>query len=305
MTLQQLKYAIEVARCGSINEAAKRLFITQPSLSSAIRELETEIGLTLFIRTNRGILLSPDGDEFLGYARQVTEQMDLLEERYLKNKQAKRQFSVSTQHYAFAVSAFVSLIRHAGLSAYDCTLSETRTYEIIEDVKNLRSELGILYVNPFNAKVLNKLFADDGLAFHPLFKASPHVFLSAQNPLSKCDFLTLKDLEELPCLSFEQGEYNSFHFSEEILSTLSHQKDIRVNDRATLFNCLIGLDGYTISTGILSAELNGTDIVAVPLRSDEHMTVGWIAHRKLTLSALATQYLEELKAALEKEHPKT
>lgn len=303
MTLQQLKYAIEVAHCGSINEAAKRLFITQPSLSNAIKELETELGVTIFIRTNRGIVLSPEGAEFLGYARQVTEQMNLLEERYLKNKPARRQFSVSTQHYAFAVSAFVSLIRHQGLTAYDCTLSETRTYEIIEDVKNLRSELGILYLNPFNAKVLNKLFNDNDLQFHPLFDASPHVFLSAQNPLSKRSFVTLKDLEALPCLSFEQGEYNSFHFSEEILSTLSHKKNIHVNDRATLFNCLIGLDGYTISTGIISAELNGTDIVAIPLTVPERMTVGWIAHRKLSLSSLALLYLEELQETLSEEHP--
>ncbi|ADU26348.1 LysR family transcriptional regulator [Ethanoligenens harbinense] len=303
MTLQQLKYAIEIAHCGSINEAAKRLFITQPSLSSAIKELETELGVTIFIRTNRGIVLSTEGTEFLGYARQVTEQMNLLEERYLKNKPARRQFSVSTQHYAFAVSAFVALLRHQGLTAYDCMLSETRTYEIIADVKNLRSEIGILYLNPFNAKVLHKLFNENDLAFHPLFDASPHVFLSAQNPLANKPFVTLEDLEDLPCLSFEQGEYNSFHFSEEILSTLSHRKNIRVSDRATIFNCLIGLDGYTISTGILSAELNGTDIVSVPLQVDEHMTVGWIAHRKLTLSPLASCYLEELKAILDREHP--
>lgn len=303
MTLQQLKYAIEIAHCGSINEAAKRLFITQPSLSSAIKELETELGVTIFIRTNRGIVLSTEGTEFLGYARQVTEQMNLLEERYLKNKPARRQFSVSTQHYAFAVSAFVALLRHQGLTAYDCMLSETRTYEIIADVKNLRSEIGILYLNPFNAKVLHKLFNENDLAFHPLFDASPHVFLSAQNPLANKPFVTLEDLEDLPCLSFEQGEYNSFHFSEEILSTLSHRKNIRVSDRATIFNCLIGLDGYTISTGILSAELNGTDIVSVPLQVDEHMTVGWIAHRELTLSPLASCYLEELKAILDREHP--
>lgn len=301
MTLQQLKYAIEIAHCGSINEAAKRLFITQPSLSNAMKELETELGVTLFIRTNRGIILSQEGAEFLGYARQVTEQMNLLEERYLQNKTAKRQFSVSTQHYAFAVSAFVALIRHQKLNTYDCTLSETRTYEIIEDVKNLRSELGILYTNPFNVKVLHKLFNENDLTFHPLFEANPYVFLSAQNPLAQKPFLTLEELENLPCLSFAQGEYNSFHFSEEILSTLSHPKNIRVNDRATLFNCLIGLDGYTISTGVLSAELNGTEIVSVPLRVDEHMTVGWIAHRKITLSHLATCYLEELETILSKE----
>lgn len=303
MTLQQLKYVIAVAHYGSINEAAKRLFITQPSLSGAIRELETELGLTLFFRTNRGIVLSPDGSDFLGYARQVVEQMNLLEERYLQNKQAKRQFSVSTQHYMFAVEAFVALIRHQGLQTYDCTLRETRTYEIIEDVHNLRSELGILYQNEFNAKVLDKLFAENDLDFHPLFEAKPHVFLSAAHPLAGKRSVTLDELEDYPCLSFEQGEYNSFHFSEEILSTLTHAKSIRVSDRGTLFNCLVGLSGYTISTGQLSAELNGDSIVAVPLEVDEHMTVGWIAHRKVTLSRLAACYLDELSAILTAEQP--
>ncbi|HCC00753.1 MAG TPA: LysR family transcriptional regulator [Ruminococcaceae bacterium] len=302
MTLQQLKYVIEVAHCGSINEAAKRLFITQPSLSNAVHQLETEMDISIFVRSNRGITPSPEGMEFLGYARQVVEQCNLLEEHYLHHRSAKRQFSVSTQHYSFAVSAFIALIRHQGLTTYDCTISETRTYEIIQDVRYLRSEVGILYRNPFNAKVLNKLFLENDLDFHPLFKATPHVFLSAQNKLASRPFLTLEDLEELPYLSYEQGEYNSFHFSEEILSTMTHQKNIYVNDRATLFNCLIGLDGYTISTGVLSAELNA-DIVAVPLRVDESMTVGWIAHKNLSLSHLASCYLEELKDALEKEHP--
>lgn len=303
MTLQQLRYAIAVAHCGSMNEAAKRLFITQPSLSGAIRELENELGLTLFFRTNRGIVLTPDGEDFLGYARQVVEQMNLLEERYLQNRQSKRQFSVSTQHYAFAVGAFVALIRHQGLSAYDCTLRETRTYEIIQDVHNLRSELGLLYLNTFNEKVLNKLFAENELEFHPLFVARPHVFLGAGHPLAGRTSVRMEELEEYPCLSFEQGEYNSFHFSEEILSTLSHAKTIRVSDRASVFNCLIGLNGFTISTGILTSELNGSNIVSVPLESDEHMTVGWVGHRSVSPSRMALCYLEELSAILAAEQP--
>lgn len=295
MTLQQLKYMIEIADCGSITEAAKKLFLSQPSLSSAIRELETEIGAELFLRTPKGIALTTDGAEFLGYARQVMEQAALLEQRYLNKKPSRQLCSVSTQHYAFAVNAFVNLIRRSGAEEYEFTLRETRTSEIIEDVKNLRSEIGILYLNSFNRKVLQKMLRENLLEFHPLFTAEPHIFISRQNPLADRKAVTLEDLRSYPYLSFEQGEYNSFYFSEEILSTVFHKKSIHVSDRATLFNLLIGLNGYTISTGILSADLNGTDIVSIPLEADEFMQVGWIAHRQVRLSRQAQTYLAELK----------
>jgi len=294
MTLQQLKYAIEIAARGSINEAAKRLFITQPSLSNAIKELEAELNIIIFERTNKGISISVEGAEFLGYARQVLEQTELLENRYLDAKPSPQHFSVSTQHYAFSVNAFVNLMKKYALDEYEFTLRETKTYEILEDVKNLRSEIGILYLNEFNSKVINKFMKEGNLEFSVLFKASPHVFISAKNPLAKQEQVSLEDLDSYPCLSFEQGEYNSFHFSEEILSTLSHKKSIRVSDRATLFNLLIGLNGYTISTGVLSADLNGNNIIAVPLDINETITVGWISHKNVTPSRLAIAYVQEL-----------
>lgn len=298
MTLQQMKYAIEIARCGSMNIAAQKLFITQPSLSKALRELENELGISVFERTNRGVNVTTEGSEFLGYARQVIEQMELVEKRYHSSVPAAPHFSVSTQHYAFAVNAFVDLIHQYDVSAYKFTLRETRTHEIIEDVRNLRSEIGILYLNAFNRKVLRKIFRESQVAFTELFTARPHVFVSAVNPLTKLEKVRLADLEPYPCLSFEQGEYNSFHFSEEILSTVYHAKTIQVSDRATLFNLLIGLNGYTISTGVLSADLNGNDIVAVPLDVDERITVGWISHKNVHLSRLAEDYLKALQASV-------
>lgn len=299
MTLQQLKYLIEVVNCGSINEAAKRLFISQPSLSSAIKELETETDIELLVRTPRGIALTADGTEFLGYARQVVEQTALLEQRYLNKKPSRQLCSISTQHYAFAVNAFVNLIKRSGADEYKFTLRETRTYEIIEDVKNLRSEIGILYLNDFNRTVITKLLRESRLDFHPLFKARPHIFISKHNPLAHKCVVTPNDLEDYPYLSFEQGEYNSFYFAEEILSTAFHKKSIHVSDRATLFNLLIGLNGYTISTGVLSADLNGTDIVSVPLKVQDCINVGWIANRQLQLSQQAAVYIDELKALIQ------
>lgn len=298
MTLQQLKYMIEIVNCGSINKAAKRLYITQPSLSSAIKELEREIGVELFIRTPKGITLTVDGTEFLGYARQVVEQAGLLEKRYLNKKPSRQLCSISTQHYAFAVNAFVNMIKQSSADEYEFTLRETRTNEIIEDVRNLRSEIGILYMNPFNRKIIEKMLRENRLDFHPLFKAKPHIFISTENPLSCREFVTLEDLEEYPYLSFEQGEFNSFYYSEEILSTVFHKKSIHVSDRATLFNLLIGLNGYTISTGIVSADLNGDNIISIPLCVDDHIQVGWIANHQLQLSKQANVYINELKSVI-------
>jgi len=283
MTLQQLKYFIEVANCGSINKAAERLFIAQPSLSNALRELEAEIGHELLTRTPRGISLTTDGAEFLGYARQVIEQSSLLEQRWLNKKPSRRLCSISTQHYAFAVNAFVNMVKKTDAEEYEYTLREARTFEIMEDVKNLRSELGILYMNNFNRQVLEKLLRENNLTFHPLFTAVPHVFISTSN---------------YPRLSFEQGGYNSFYFSEEILSTEYAKKDIHVGDRATIFNLMIGLNGYTISTGIVSADLNGDNITAVPLRVNDQIEVGWISHKDIQLSRQAAMYLEELKTVV-------
>lgn len=298
MTLQQLKYVIEVANRGSINEAAKRLFISQPSLSNAIKDLEDEMQLAIFERSNKGISLSKEGVEFLSYARQVVEQAELLESRYLNAKPSPQHFSVSTQHYAFAVNAFVSLVQEHGQDEYELSLRETKTYEIIEDVKSLRSEIGILYLNEFNGKVINKLLKTANLQFNSLLTAKPHIFISIKNPLAKQSIVTIDQLQNYPYLSFDQGEYNSFHFSEEILSTMTHKKSIRVNDRATLFNLLIGLNGYTISTGVLSADLNGNEIIPVPLDCEETINVGWISQKNASLSKLGTAYIEALKEAI-------
>lgn len=295
MTLQQLRYVIEIVNCGSMNAAAEKLFVTQPSLSNAVKELEKELGIEIFLRSSRGISLSAEGAEFLGYARQVVEQAELLEQRYTDKKPSRRLFSVSTQHYAFSVNAFVNLIREYNQNEYEFTLRETQTHDIIEDVKNLRSEIGVLYLNDFNEKVLLKILRESNLGFHPLFEAKPHVFVSNAHPLSGRASVRLEDLTPYPCLSFEQGVYNSFYYSEEILSTVYHPKSILVSDRATLFNLLIGLDGYTISTGILSEDLNGKNIISIPLISDEIIRVGYIAQKGIGLSAMADAYVANLR----------
>lgn len=299
MTLQQIKYYIEIVNCGSINKASERLFVSQPTLSNAIKELESELNLKLLTRTSKGINVTEDGSEFLGYARQIAEQTRLLEQRYLHKEPSRRLFSVSTQHFAFTVNAFVNMVKKYEEAEYEFTIRETKTHEIFEDVKNQRSEIGVLYTNNFNHKVISKILHENHMDFHPLFNAKPHVFVSSSNPLAKMKFVTLKDLEEYPCLTFDQGTYNSFYYSEEILSTISHKKNIRVSDRATIFNLMIGLNGYTISTGIVSSDLNGSDIKSIPLLVDDTITVGWIANNLNSLSTIATIYIAELKVVIQ------
>lgn len=295
MTLQQLKYIVTVAEKGTISEAAKDLFISQPSLTNAIRELEKEMNITIFTRTNKGVVVSNEGDLFLSYARQVLEQANLLEEKFLNVKENSPYFSVSCQHYSFAVEAFVDVIREFNGDKYDFTLRETQTYEIIEDVRRLKSEIGILYTSSKNEEVIMKLIKKNGLQFEELFIAKPHVFISYKHPLADKDSLTLEDLEGYPYLSFEQGEYNSFYYSEEILSTLDRNKNIKVRDRATLFNLVIGLDGYTVSSGVINKELNGANIIAKPLKVEEFMRIGIITQKNMHLSRYAKSYIEALK----------
>ncbi len=295
MTLKQLKYIKAIVKYGSITEAARRLYISQPSLSNAVHELESELGIEIFNRSAKGISLSSDGTEFLAYANQVIEQTELLEQRYTNKKPTRRLCSVSTQHYAFAVNAFSNLIKRLGADEYEFTLRETRTFEIIEDVRNFRSETGILYINDFNENVMRKILAENHLEFRPLFNADPHVFISAAHPLAGRKCVSTQDLEDYPFLTFEQGSENSFYFAEELLSALPRKKIIHVSDRATLFNLLIGLNGYTICSGLLNSDLNGDNIVAVPLETEENMTIGYIVNPKIHLSRFTLDYITELK----------
>ena len=295
MRIQQLEYLERIVEAGSINEAAKRLFLTQPSLSNAVKELENEMGIQIFQRSSGGISLTAEGREFMTYSKQILDQVNLMNERYKNGQQRKQSFSVSAQHYAFVVHAFVELIKSVNANEYQFTLRETETQNIFNDLAQFKSELGILYTNGFNQKIMQRLFKENNLVFTPLFVAKPHIFVSRYNPLTSKSSVDLSDLEDFPYLSYEQGEVNSFYFSEEILSTLSHKKNIKVSDRATIFNLMVGLNGYTISSGIISSKLNDDKIVAIPLNVDDDITMGWLKHRQVELSPLAERYLTMLK----------
>ena len=296
MRIQQLQYLEKIVESGSINEAAKALFLSQPSLSNAIKELEQEMDLQLLVRQKSGVSLTNEGREFMIYARQILDQVKLMEAKYKQHTIRKQAFSVSAQHYAFVVHAFVDLIKQVDAEEYQFTLRETETQNILEDVMSFKSSLGILYLNKFNRQVLTKLFKEKKLKFTPLFKAKPHVFVCRDNPLAQKSSVKLRDLEDYPYLSYEQGQENSFYFAEEILSTLNRKMHIKVSDRATIFNLMVGLNGYTISSGIISSELNDDKIIAIPLEVDDMMTLGYLMPQQVDPSPITRQYLDLLRA---------
>ena len=297
MTLQQLKYAVAVADCRNITEASRKVFVSQPSLTAAIRELEAEMGIVIFSRSNKGVTVTNEGDEFLSYARQILEQAALLEDRFKGGGGGNSIFSVSCQHYSYAVTAFVDVIQKFGGAEYDFTLRETQTHEIIEDVAHLKSEIGVLYMSKRNGDVISKLIKKNNLQFEPLFSAPLHVFISKKNPLASKNEISLSDLAPFPYLTYEQGDFNSFYFAEEPLTEIDFEctKNIKVRDRATLFNLLIGLDGYTICSGIISHELNGKEIIARPLSVNDSMTVGILTRKNIALSRYAEFYIESIR----------
>ena len=292
MTLTQLKYAITVTKSNSMNEAARMLFISQPSLSASIKELEEEIGIELFRRTNRGVFVTPEGEEFIGYAKQVVEQYRLIEAKYIQKEQVKKKFSVSMQHYTFAVNAFVEMVKQFGMDEYEFAIHETQTYKVIEDVKNFKSEIGILYINDFNRKILKKLFGEFNLEFTEILQCHIYVYMWKGQPLAGKKEIELEELADYPCLSFEQGEYNSFYFAEEVLSTYEYKRIIKADDRATMLNLMVGLNGYTLCSGIICEELNGSDYCAVKLKADEVMSIGYLKRKGIAISELGKKYLE-------------
>jgi DNA-binding transcriptional LysR family regulator len=293
MTLQQLKYALAVAKYGSVSLAARQLFVSQPSVTEALSTLEAEIQKTLFVRSARGMKPTDEGRTFLGGARQVVEQMRLLEDRY-SGESGKQYFSVSTQHYTFVASAFVELAKRYGGDDYEFSLLEERTGKVVENVRNFKSEIGVLYMSRSNEMVLRKLLKESRLVFSPLFLARPHVFLFRKHPLAKRASVSFEDLAEFPCVTFDQGEENSFYFAEEIGNERPVKKRVLVTDRAAVANFLMALDAYIVTTGVLPSYLHGRDIVAVPLDEDEPMTVGTIRHADRRLSELGHAFMASL-----------
>ena len=295
MTLQQLIYVVKIADVKSMNKAAAELFVSQPALSSTIRDLEEEIHTEIFIRNNKGIVLTAEGEAFLSHARQMVELYHMMEDRFIENRPSKKKFSVSMQHYSFAVEAFITMAKEFNHDEYEFAVHETKTYEVIENVKNDRSEIGILYRDHFNQKALRKILMENMLEFTELFSCHISVYISKNHPLAAQKVIQFDALQDYPCLSFEQGEKNSFYFAEEMYSTVPYKQVIKADDRATMLNLMTGMNGYTLCSGIICGDLNGGNYVSIPLDTDEQMPVGYIKRKGMPLSILAKRYVEILK----------
>lgn len=300
----QLRYIITIAETGSLNKAADLLYITQPSLTNAVKELEKEFGITIFNRSGKGVTLTNDGSEFLLYAKQIYGQYESVLEKYGKGGSYKKKFGVSTQHYSFAVKAFVDMVKEFDMSKYEFAIRETRTAEVISDVSTMKSEIGVLYLCDFNRKSMLKLLSSANLEFHHLIDCQAYVYLWKNHPLAKEESISFAQLDGYPCLSFEQGENGSFYFSEEILSTNEYSRIIKANDRATVLNLMVGLNGYTLCSGIICEELNGSDYIAVPFKDDEQnqnsvMEIGYVTRKNATLSKMGELYVFSLKNYLD------
>ena len=306
MTLQQLSYVVALSEAGTFNKAAELLYISQPSLTSAIKELEKELGLILFNRTGRGTTLTADGSAFLPYARSVLTQFEGLLDVFGKQGKRKQKFAVSTQHYSFAVKAFVQMTCGLDVAEYEFALRETRTKQVIDDVSAARSEIGILYLSDFNRKVIEKMLSAGDVVFHHLIDCHAYVYLWKGHPLARNRSISFEDLAPYPCLSFEQGDESNFYLAEEILSTNNYPRIIKCCDRATILNLMIGLNGYTLCSGIICEELNGSDYLAVPYEADADnpnslMEIGYLTRKDGPASELGKKYIEELKAYLHTE----
>ncbi len=295
MTLQQLLYTVKIAETKSMNKAAAGLFVSQPALSSAVHELEEELGIDIFIRSKKGIIVTAEGENFLSYARQMVEMSQMIKERYSSDENRENKFSVSMQHYSFAVEAFMTLAKEFGLNDYELAVHETKTSEVIENVEKFRSELGIIYQNEFNEKAINKILSDKNLEFIPLFECDVYVYMSAGHPLAGNEKIEFDELIGYPCLSFEQGDNNSFYYAEEMFSTYKFRRVIKADDRATMLNLMTGMDGFTLCSGIICEKLNGDGYVAIPLAASEKMTIGYIKKKKMPLSLLGERYISILK----------
>lgn len=302
MTIQQINYALTIMECGSMNKAAHKLGISQPTLTSAMRELESEIGFEIFLRTHKGAVPSSEGSEFLRSVGQLYRQYELVCEKYI-DREMKRKFGVSTQHYTFVVNAFIETVKQFGTLEFDFAIRETETLRVIEDVGRSKSEIGVLYISNFNRKVINKLLEENELEFTGLIKCDAYVYMYKDHPLANYKEISLEQLEPYPCLSFEQNGENSYLFAEEILSENNYPRTIKATDRAAMGELMRSLNGYTLCSGILSKQHGSSDYVVVPFKGDSDnpnsiMEIGYIRRKYGSTGEICERFISELKKSV-------
>lgn len=295
MNINQIKYVLTVAGSSSMREASTRLYVSQPALSASIRELEEELGILIFERTNKGISLTDEGREFVSYAKKAVGQYEILESRYLSKDSGKERFSVSTQHYNFSVKAFTDTIRSMEPDKYVFSIHETKTKEVLEDVHSLKSEIGVISFSSSNEDVIKKLFKDYQLEFIPLMKRDTYIYVWRDHEFADCRTISLDELKDYPCVAFDQTNDGNFYLTEEAMADYDFDKMIKSDDRATTMEIIAELGGYAVGSGMLSEEdaiLPG--LVSIKLQEEDPLIIGYIMRKGITLSAYGERYVEEL-----------
>ena len=295
MNINQLKYVLEVAGSSSMREASTRLYISQPALSESIRELEEELGILIFERTNKGISLTDEGRDFVSYAKQAVGQYEILEDRYLAKDSGRERFSVSTQHYNFAIKAFTAVIRGMQPEKYTFSIHETKTKEVLDDVRSLKSEVGVVSFSGSNEAVIRKLFREYELEFTPLMRKETYVYVWKDHEFAGRKEISIEEMRKYPCISFDQSNDGRFYLTEEAMADYSFDKMIKSDDRATSMEIIAELGGYAIGSGMLSGEdaiLQG--LTAIKLKEEDPLTIGYLTRKGSKRSAYGSAYIEEL-----------
>ncbi len=302
MTLQQINYLITISEAHSMNKAAEKLFIAQPTLTGAVRDVESELGIQIFHRTHKGVTTTVEGEEFLAKIKHIYQQYEKVMEEYGEEMKFRRRFAVSMQHYSFAVKAFIEMAKHYDSNQFDLALRETATANVIKDVSSMKSEIGIIYTCEANQRVINRLLRENELDFHSLIECPACVYLARSHPLANEKELTFEQLEPYPCLSFEQENETEIYFAEEILIEHAYQKTVKATDRATMMNLMAGLNGYTLCSSIYSEKLSGDQFLVIPFKDDDNiqstMTIGYITKKNNILSSMGKQFIDEVKREL-------
>lgn len=295
MNITQLKYVLEMASSSSMREASTKLYVSQPALSASIRELEDELGILIFERTNKGIYLTDDGREFITYAKKAVSQYEILEDRYLSRDSDKEKFSVSTQHYNFAIKAFTDLIKKFDPDKYVFSIHETKTKEVLNDVGSLKSEVGIISFSGSNESLIRKFFRDYQLDFVPLMQRETYVYVRKNHKFAGRKEISIDEMKEFPCISFDQSSDDNFYLTEEAMADYSFDKMIKSDDRATTMEIIAELGGYSVGSGMLSKEysiLQG--LVAIKMKEEDPLTIGYITRKGSVLSQYGEEYINEL-----------
>lgn len=306
MTLQNLRYVVEVANSQSFSKAAQSLFMTQSALSAAIRDVERELGIVIFRRTNRGVQITPDGEDCLRYCKEIIERADYLSMRYQNRGNLRTYFSVSSQHLPFAVRAFDELIDALDPEGYDVAIRETATLHILHDVSTGRSQVGVVAMTQRQISLINKSLYIHDLAFSELSRLNTYVFMRRRHPLADRDALTLDDLRPYPFVTYDQDQAPDY-YSEESLFFAPMMRNIHVSDRATKMSVIRSTDAFSVGVDLpnfnqdIYFKRRNTEMVAIPFADHpETILIGILTRNGKALTGIGEKYVSLLKSHIEK-----